>query len=172
MIYALMAWEFLKIGLFAIGGGLVTVPFLFDLSAKYNWFSTAQLTDIIAVAQSVPGPVGINMAAYAGFYTAGFVGWLIAPLSEVLPAMIIIYFIARMLTKWHENKYVQIALDGIRPAVLTLIVYAAWIISKEATLNYLNISLFAVFLIAMHFYKKSPIFYIIIGAIAGICLKI
>ena len=98
MIYAILAWEFFKIGLFAVGGGLVTVPFLYDLTTNYNWFTPQELTDMIAIAQSTPGPVGINMATYAGFNAAGWQGGIIATLSEVLPSMIVIYLIARLLT--------------------------------------------------------------------------
>lgn len=71
MIYALLFYEFFKIGLFAIGGGAVTIPFLFDLTEKYDWFTTAQLTNMIAVAESTPGPLGVNMATFAGFQSAG-----------------------------------------------------------------------------------------------------
>ena len=171
MIYVLLFWEFLQIGLFAIGGGLVTVPFLFDLAQKYEWFSNGQLTDIIAVAQSVPGAVGINMAAYAGYYAAGVSGGILAPLAEVLPSMIIVYIIASILNKLQENQYVKNILHGVQPAVLTLILYAAWQICKEITLDYQNIIIFALILPAMHFYKKNVIFYIIISAIIGIIFE-
>ena len=106
MIYAILVWEFFKIGLFAVGGGLVTVPFLFNLIDVYHWFTAQELTDMIAISQSTPGPVGINMATYAGFKVAGWGGGIVATLSEVLPSLIVVYFLARALNKWHENKYV------------------------------------------------------------------
>lgn len=172
MIYALLAWEFFKIGLFAIGGGLVTVPFLFDLAQKYPWFSTQELTDMIAVSQSVPGAVGINMATYAGFTTAGFLGALAAVLSEILPSMIVIYFIARLLNKWHENRYVNAVLSGIRPAVLALILFAGWTITAQTITDWQTLGLLVILVAAMRIYKISPIYYILLSAIVGVALEL
>ncbi|MBQ8481368.1 MAG: chromate transporter [Alphaproteobacteria bacterium] len=172
MIYLLLFWEFFQIGLFAVGGGLVTVPFLFDLSEKYTWFTSQELTDMIAISQSTPGPVGINMATFAGFKAAGILGSLVATLSEVLPSMIVVYFIAEMLSKWRENKYVTQTLEAIRPAVLALILFAGWDIAKETITGYENTAVLFILLTAMRLYKTSAIFYIIISAIIGIALKI
>ncbi|MBQ9034760.1 MAG: chromate transporter [Alphaproteobacteria bacterium] len=172
MIYLLVAWAFLKIGLFAIGGGLVTVPFLFDLAEQYGWFNNQELTDIIAIAGSLPGPVGINMAAYAGFYAANLGGGILAPLCEALPSMLIIYIIVRLLNKWHENKYVQMVLNGIKPAVLALILFAAGAVAKEISFNAISVALFVFFISAMHFYNKNAVVYIILSACIGIVLKI
>ena len=172
MIYLLIAWAFLKIGLFAIGGGLVTVPFLFDLAEQYGWFNNQELTDIIAIAGSLPGPVGINMAAYAGFYAANLGGGILAPLCEALPSMLIIYIIARLLNKWHENKYMQKVLDGIKPAVLTLIVYAAWAVAREIDFNNQKILLTGAFIVVMHYWKINAVFYILCAGCIGILLKI
>jgi chromate transporter len=171
VIYLLIAWAFLKIGLFAIGGGLVTVPFLFDLAEQYGWFNNQELTDIIAIAGSLPGPVGINMAAYAGFYAANLGGGILAPLCEALPSMLIIYIIARLLNKWHENKYVQKVLDGIKPAVLTLIVYAAWAVAREIDFNNQKILLTGAFIVVMHYWKINAVFYILCAGCIGILLK-
>lgn len=172
MIYAILAWEFFKIGLFAVGGGLVTVPFLYDLTTNYNWFTPQELTDMIAIAQSTPGPVGINMATYAGFNAAGWRGGIIATLSEVLPSMMVIYLIARLLTEWNENQYIKRILAAVRPAVLALILYAGWQIARQSITDYKTGGLLLVLVIAQHFYRKSAIFYIILAAIAGVALQI
>ena len=172
MIYFLLCWEFFKIGLFAIGGGLVTVPFLFDLSEIYAWFSATELTDMIAVSQSTPGPMGINMATYAGFKAAGIGGALAATLSEVLPSMIVVYFVAKLLSKWSEIKYVTTALNGIRPAVLALILSAGWNIAKIVITDYKTAGILVSLTLVMRFYKKSAIFYIVISAIMGLLLRI
>lgn len=172
MIYWLLFWEFFKIGLFAVGGGLVTVPFLFDLAEEYPWFDTQELADMIAVSQSTPGPIGINMATYAGFKAAGVYGALVATISEVLPAMIIIYFMARILQNWQNNAYVKKVLERIRPAVLALILFAGWAIAKESVTNYKCIGLLIFLVLAMHFYKRSAIFYIILAAVFGVALQI
>lgn len=172
MIYLLLFWEFFKIGLFAVGGGLVTVPFLFDLAEKYSWFTSTELADMVAISQSTPGPVGINMATFAGYKTAGIMGAALATFAEVLPSMIVVYFIAKILLKWHENIYVNKVLEAIRPAVLALILFAGWDIAKITIIDYKTAIVLFVLLIAMRLYKTSAIFYIIISAIMGVILKI
>jgi len=90
MIYLILFGEFFKIGLLAIGGGLVTVPFLYEMAENYAWFDTLELTNMIAVSESTPGPIGVNMATYAGFSAAGIMGGIIATLGLITPSMIII----------------------------------------------------------------------------------
>ena len=107
MIYWLLFFEFFKIGLFAVGGGMVTIPFLFDLTKKYDWFSAAELTDMIAVSQSTPGPVGVNMATYAGFQTAGISGGIIATFGLVLPSVVIVIWLSKLLSHYAENQFVK-----------------------------------------------------------------
>lgn len=171
MIYALLCWEFFKIGLFAVGGGLVTVPFLFDLAEKYGWFSLGELADMIAVAQSTPGPVGINMATYAGYKVAGLGGALAATLSEVLPSMIVVYLIARALAKWQNNPQLDKILAGIRPAVLSLILFAGWGIAKETITDYKSLAVMLGLLAVMRLLKKSPIYFIAASAVIGLILE-
>ncbi len=120
----LLSLEFFKIGLFAIGGGPATIPFLGELCTKYGWFTREELTTIIAVSETTPGPVGINMATYVGYKTAGIPGGIIATLSLVLPSIIVIVIIAHFLSSFRENKTVKNAFYGIRPAVTALIAYA------------------------------------------------
>ena len=90
MIYLQLFYEFFKIGLFAIGGGLATLPFLYNLSDKTAWFTHAQLADMIAVSESTPGAIGVNMATYVGYQTVGFFGGVIATIGLVFPSIIII----------------------------------------------------------------------------------
>ena len=104
MIYWLLFYEFFKIGLFAIGGGLVTVPFLFDLTARYDWFTTQELADMIAVSESTPGPLGVNMATYVGYSTAGIGGALAATVGLVAPSVIIIVMIAKLLRRFGSSS--------------------------------------------------------------------
>ena len=93
MLYLQLFWEFFKTGLFAIGGGMATLPFLYDMADKTGWFTRAQLADMIAVSESTPGPIGVNMATYTGFTTAGIPGSLVATLGLVLPSIVIIIII-------------------------------------------------------------------------------
>lgn len=172
MIYWLLFYEFFKIGLFAIGGGPVTIPFLFDLSEKYSWFSKEQLVDMIAVSQSTPGPIGINMATYAGFQTAGISGGIIATLGLVLPSLIIVILISKILRKYVNTPCWCEVMMAIRPVVLMLMLYACAGLFELSVTNLYRVCFAVVFFILVYFYKKSPIFYIILSGILGVLLKI
>lgn len=117
----LLFYEFFKIGLFAVGGGPATIPYLMDLTVSRPWFSMQQLTDMIAIAESTPGPIGLNMATYAGVSTLGIWGGLVATLGLVMPSVIVIILIAKFLENFNENRFVKAAFYAIRPAVAGLI---------------------------------------------------
>lgn len=134
-VYALLFFEFFKIGLFALGGGLVTVPFLFDLSTRYPWFTSEQLVNMIAVAESSPGPVGVNMATYAGFKAASVSGALTATFGLVLPSLIIIVIIAALLDKFRQTDFFQNLMYAVRPAVIALILNAGAELGRLALTN-------------------------------------
>ncbi|MEG1879747.1 MAG: chromate transporter, partial [Oscillospiraceae bacterium] len=135
MIYLQLFIEFFKTGLFSIGGGLATLPFLYNISAKYpEWFTSDMLADMLAVSESTPGPMGINMATYAGFHTSGILGSLVATFSLVLPAFVVIIIVAKVLDKFNESKIVKWSFYGLRPAVAGLI--------AVATLEVLKVSVF------------------------------
>ena len=130
-------FEFFKTGLFAVGGGMATLPFLYDMSARHpDWFSTAQLADMIAVSESTPGPIGVNMATYVGFRTAGVLGGLITTLGLVTPSVIIILIIARVLKQFRENRYVDAAFYGLRPCSVGLIAAAGLLVVKIALFDF------------------------------------
>lgn len=131
----LLFWEFLKIGLFSVGGGMATLPFLYDLSDSTGWFTHAQLADMLAVSESTPGPVGINMATYVGYTVGGFGGALLATLGVILPSTVIVLIIASMLDKFRGNKYVDAAFYGLRPASTGLIAAAGVSVVSIALLN-------------------------------------
>ncbi len=131
----LLFWEFLKIGLFSVGGGMATLPFLYDLSDSTGWFTHAQLADMLAVSESTPGPVGINMATYVGYTVGGFGGALLATLGVILPGTVIVLIIASMLDKFRGNKYVDAAFYGLRPASTGLIAAAGGSVGSIAPLN-------------------------------------
>ena len=130
-------FEFFKTGLFAVGGGMATLPFLYDMSARHpDWFTAAQLADMIAVSESTPGPIGVNMATYVGFRTAGVLGGLITTLGLVTPSVIIILLIARVLKQFRENKYVDAAFYGLRPCSVGLIAAAGLLVVKIALFDF------------------------------------
>ncbi len=172
MTYLLLFAEFFKIGLFAIGGGLVTVPFLFDLTDRYDWFSKAELTNMIAVSESTPGPIGVNMATFAGFNATGIWGGIIATFGLVLPSVIIMIMVAKMMRKYSCNLRVHNVLNGIRPAVLALILFAGLQVAKISITGSLEILVFAGLLAMMRLWKQSPIIYLCLAAIIGIVLKL
>lgn len=172
MIYLLLFYEFFKIGLFAIGGGLVTVPFLFDLAGKYDWFTVQDLADMIAVSESTPGPLGVNMATYVGYLTAGIGGSLAATIGLVTPSVIIIVLIARLLKKYGDAVWLQNLLGGVRPAVLALILFAGIAIAKLAIVSWEKAAIALAFMAAVHFVKLHPIVYICLGAVAGLLFKL
>ena len=132
MLYLRLFWEFFKTGLFAVGGGMATLPFLYDMSAKTGWFSPAQLADMIAVSESTPGPIGVNMATYVGFSTAGIPGAVLATLGLVTPSVIIILLITRVLHAFRQNRYVDAAFYGLRPCSVGLIAAAGLLVVRIA----------------------------------------
>ena len=107
MIYLLLISEFFKVGLFSFGGGYATIPFLYHIATTYGWYSIQELTKMIAVASITPGPVGINVATYAGLKTAGVLGSLAATISEMVPSLFLVIFVAKLLKKYKENFYVK-----------------------------------------------------------------
>ena len=125
MIFLRLFWEFFKTGLFSVGGGMATIPFLYDMSDKTGWFSYTQLADMIAISESTPGPIGVNMSTYVGFHLSGIVGALVATLGFVTPSIIIIILISCFLNKFRENRFVESAFYGLRPASAGLIASAA-----------------------------------------------
>ena len=183
MIYLILAYEFFKIGLFSIGGGMATLPFLMDLANKYDWFTVSELTNMVAISESTPGPVGINMATYAGYNAAGVLGAIVATLALTAPAWIIIILIAKFLENFSENANVKASLYGIRPAVAALIGYAVWELLKiaivtvsggQVQVNLTNVAVCGVTFVLLQVKKLGklhPLVWIAAGACVGIVLK-
>ena len=124
MIYLYLFLEFFKIGLFAIGGGPATIPFLSELVGRYDWYTAAELADFVAISEGTPGPIGVNMATYAGYKAAGVLGGLVATAGLVLPGVIIITLIARFLRNFSKNRIVRGTFYAVRPAVTALVLSA------------------------------------------------
>ena len=136
MLYLRLFWEFFKTGLFAVGGGMATLPFLYDMAGKTGWFTAAQLADMVAVSESTPGPIGVNMATYVGFTTAGVTGAVIATLGLVTPSVIVILIVARILHQFRQNRYVDAAFYGLRPCSVGLIAAAGMLVVKIALFDF------------------------------------
>ena len=186
-LYLRLFWEFFKTGLFAVGGGMATLPFMYDISDKTGWFTHSMLADMVAVSESTPGPIGVNMATYVGFVTGGVPGAVIATVGLVTPSVIVILLIARVLKAFRENQYVDAGFYGLRPCSIGLIAAAGVLVVKLALFNtelyastgaiadLFNVKaliLAAVLLVATRCIKKlkglHPIVFILASAVIGI----
>lgn len=177
-------WEFFKIGLFAVGGGPATLPFLMDLTEKKPWYTMEQLTDMIAVSESTPGPLGLNMATYAGYQAMGPVGGLISSFGLVLPSVVVIILIAKFLENFNKNPYVQAAFRGIRPAVTALIGAAVFNLCKVSLFTQTESGLIpavgsiviAVVVFGLLQVKKlnkfHPVLWFLVGAVIGVVFRL
>ncbi len=175
--------EFFQIGLFAVGGGPATIPFLMDLPSRHDWYEVSDVAKMLAVSESTPGPIGINMATYAGYSAAGFAGGIVATFSLVLPSLIVIVLIAKLLENFSNNLYIKSAFHTIRPAVTGLIATAVlgiWQTTLFAAedgnfqLPVFPLVLCAVFFVAMNIKKLKklhPAFWILCGAVLGIVFQ-
>ena len=187
MIYLKLFFEFFKTGLFAVGGGLATIPFLQEIALRTGWFTPDFLGDMIAVAESTPGPIGVNVATYVGFVTVGAFGALVSMFGLVLPSYIIILIVGTMLEKFRSNPFVDKAFYGIRPVVVGMIASVALgligsaLIPADVThikqlmagIDWRCVVMFFVFLFATNKWKKlHPIVFILIAGALGAVLKL
>ena len=175
--------NFFKIGLFAVGGGYATLPFLFEMADQSDWLTREMIGNMLAVAQSLPGPVGANLAAYTGFQYAWVPGGFVAALSLVVPAIIIIIVIARMLQAFKENEIVKSLFAGFRPAAAGLlsaaglgaIALSLWNAAAPVWYGFLRWKEALIF-VALFFlifkFKKHPIVYIIAAGAVGVVFKL
>lgn len=183
MIYIQLFWEFFKTGLFSVGGGLATLPFLRQMGNQFGWFTEAELTNMLAVSESTPGPIGVNMATYAGTTVCGGnpLGGAVATFGLVLPSVLVILLIAGLLKHFRENRYVDKCFQMIRPASVGLVAAAVLSVLKialfrESSGAFLGlvpflpaIILFAVLAVSRwKLQKLHPICFILFGATAGI----
>lgn len=196
MILLRLFWEFFKTGLFAVGGGMATVPFLQDISAKTGWYTSGQLADMIAVSESTPGPLGVNMATYVGYTVGsqqlggvgmGVAGAIVSTLGLIFPSIVVILIIGYFLKRFRDSKIVDSALYGLRPASVALISAAGVDIVLFAILRVdsiyqigkaslswkaavLALAVFAGTNLVPKLKKIHPIWFIFFSAVAGILL--
>ena len=197
-IYLRLFWEFFKTGLFAVGGGMATLPFLKEIGTSTGWYTYTDLMNMLAVSESTPGPIGINMATYVGFTVSGVPGAVIATVGEVTPSIIVILIVAAMLKKFRDSKYVSNAFYGLRPASTGLIGAACVAVILEvltavtvespvgallnrfsldgsSVLNLPGLALAAVLLALTNWVKPTkklhPIVFIVLSAVVGIAFR-
>lgn len=179
-------FEFFKVGLFSIGGGLATIPFLTDLGERTGWFTSGQLADMIAISESTPGPMGVNTATYAGFTTGGIPGGIIATLGLIFPSVVIILIISGFLQKFRSSRVVDGIFYGLRAASVALITAALLQVAHIALMFHTDalgavhtfywpaILLAAVIFTLLRFTplkKLHPICFIALAALAGIIFQ-
>ena len=157
--------SFFKAGLFAIGGGLATIPFLTDIGQRTGWFTSGELANMIAISESTPGPMGVNMATYVGFHTGGIAGGVIATLGLVCPSILVILVIAGFLKKFRESRGVDAVFYGIRPASTALIAAA---LAEVCSIALLNLSAFQTGGAAALFQWKG----IALAVVIFVCLQV
>ena len=187
-----LLYELFKVGLFAVGGGMATFPFLTDLAAKTGWYTQAQLVDMVAIAESTPGPIGVNTATYVGFTVAGIPGALTATIGLITPSVIIILIIARVLARFRDSKLVQNVFYGLRPASTGLIAAAGFsvvllaltgaqvdsvrgLLHWQGSIHWPGILLAAVLLVLTRKVKQTknlhPVVFIALSAVVGIVFR-
>ena len=169
-LYINLFLQFFHIGVFSFGGGYATLPFLYDLAENFHWYTTKQLTDMLAVASITPGPVGVNVATYAGFTTSGILGALIATTSVILPSFIIITIVSKILDKFKTNKMVQGAIKALKPAGCALLSAVGIKLLFTSNLHLIGLILVGVFIGSSFVKKQDPLFYLGITAIIGLVL--
>lgn len=190
MLYLRLFGEFFFTGLFSVGGGLATIPFLQDIGVRTGWFTSQELANMIAVSEATPGPMGVNMATYVGYATGGPLGSVIATLGLVTPSIIVIIAVAALLHRFRENRYVDAVFYGLRPASTGLIAAAGW---SVVLITFWNASVWtqthdllqaiswkclpvaAVILLLTHWKRTKnlhPIFWIALSAGAGIIFQL
>ncbi|HAG04100.1 MAG TPA: chromate transporter [Lachnospiraceae bacterium] len=168
--------EFFQTGLFAVGGGLATLPFLYKMAEDHpDWLDASQIMDMLAVSESTPGAIGVNMSTYVGYNTAGVLGAVIGTFGLVLPSVVIVLAVAKVLNAVKENKNVQNVFFCIRPASMALIASAGLTVMKNAFLatengfsvKWLSVLFGVILFVLMRKTKKHPVLYIAIAAAAG-----
>ncbi len=189
MIILQLFLEFFKIGLFALGGGLATIPFLEHLSNKTAWFPLSLVSEMIAISEATPGPLGIKMATYVGFKVSGWLGGVIATLGVILPSIIIVIIVSKSLKRFQGSSLMEYAFYGLRPAVTGLIMAATLTIMQTSfifvdsidsllssnsisdILDIYKLVFFIILLLIMRKFRRHPVFYISISALVGMAFK-
>lgn len=185
MILLILFFEFFKIGLFAFGGGLAALPFLQQLINRYGWITADQLLNMIAISESTPGPIGVNVATFVGFRTAGIIGGLVATLGVALPSLLIIMLVAGWLKRSRQHPLVQGAFQGIRPAVAGLIGAVALDFGRKdllnidvnaaggllGSINWPSVLLLVVILLFIGRFKSHPVVILASAAAIGILFQ-
>lgn len=187
MIYVIMMWEFFKTGLLAVGGGLATLPFLSAMADRYGWFTQEELANMLAVSESTPGPIGVNMSTYVGTTLGGVLGGILTTFALVLPSYLVIVCLQKFLQHFQNNLYVRSTMDALRPASVGMVLAAILGVFQTSVLHIQSLTMLkidigaaipsllvfsALFVFYLKFKKLHPVVLLGLGAVAGIFLKL
>ncbi len=164
-------WSFLKVGLFTIGGGYAMIPLMeAEVITVHGWLSAAQFLDIIAIAEMTPGPISINAATFIGYSMAGVAGSVVATLGVITPSLVLLLLLSRLLFRLIQNPGAECFINGLRSALVALILYASFTLGQTAIIDLSTAFIFALLLIASLLRRVSPLYFIAAGAILGLLL--
>ena len=162
--------QFFHIGLFSFGGGYATLPFLYDIAEKFDWYTVDQLTDMVAISSITPGPVGVNMATFSGFATSGIIGAFIATVAIMLPSFIIVSLVFKLIDKFKNNNYIKSIIQSLKPAGCALLCAVGIKLIFTSHLQLIGCIILALFIGTSFIKKQDPLFYLGISAILGFIL--
>ena len=162
--------QFFHVGVFSFGGGYATLPFLYDIADKFHWYSAKQLTDMLAISSITPGPVGVNVATFAGFTTAGILGSLVATSAIILPSYIIVTIVFKVIDKFRTNINIKGAIRGLKPAGCALLSAVGIKLLFTSNLHLLGTLILLGFLILSIKKKQDPLFYLGVSALLGLII--
>ena len=175
--------QFIKIGLFAIGGGYATLPFLYELSSIYHWFCPGDLTQMLAIASMMPGPIGINLASQSGFKAFGVWGAFLAVSGIMVPSLIFVFIISKILKEFKGNRFVHSILSMLKPTSCAMVVAIGCNLLKDvvfkqgacvptvSSIDWVALALFATMFVISLKKNMSPMFYLGVSAIVGVIVK-
>lgn len=169
-LYLQLFLQFFHVGVFSFGGGYATLPFLYDIAEKFHWYTPKQLTDMLAISSITPGPVGVNVATFAGFTTSGILGALIATTAVILPSFIIVTIISKALDKFKTNRTVKGAIRGLKAAGCALLSAVGIKLICTSNLHLLGTLLLIALLISGFIKKQDPLIYLGLSALIGLIL--
>lgn len=169
-LFLILFFQFFHIGIFSFGGGYATLPFLYDIAEKYNWYTATDLANMLALSSVTPGPVGINVATFAGYSTAGILGAFIATTAIIMPSLIIVSFVYKILDKFKTNKIVKGAIVALKPAGCALLSAVGINLLFTSNLHLLGILALLIFIGISYFKKFDPLIYLGISALYGLFL--
>ena len=167
----LLFFEFFKVGLFTFGGGYASLPFLHHIVGNYNWFSYNQLTQLIAISGLTPGPIGLNMATFAGYNTSGIIGSILSSTALILPMIIITSLVFKLYKKFSQNEYVKSLLYVLRPTGCALLAFVGLKLIYNLIMvpkDYMGVILLVILFFMTFKCPRNPVIYMIIGAVFGV----